>query len=495
MRQLSGLDAAFLNLETPSAPLHVASVLLADPAADDGPVGFDEIQRTVASRLSRLAPFRWRLAEVPLGIDHPYWVDDPGFDVEYHIRRIGVPLPADYGQLAELVARIHARPLDRSRPLWEMYVIEGLDTGELAVYTKMHHAAIDGVSGAEILTVLLDTDPVPPPMGVPDPPPGERVPSPSELWVRGTLNLARRPWRAAQTAVRTARALPYMGRMVGLALPAMSALAFGPDLLDRPRLQAPPTPFNTTITPHRRFAFGSLSLDRIKAVKNRHGVTVNDVVMAICAGALRSYLLDHDALPDQPLQAMVPLSVRTDEEKGAMGNRVTSMVSVLPTHLADPIARLEAAHAAMNVAKRHNAIPADLLRDYSQFVSPALAARAARAVARVRWADRIRTPVNVVISNVPGPGFPLYLAGARLRHLYPVSAIAESIGLNITLQSYRSQVDFGLVSCREVAPDLWRLMDHIHSGLEGLEAASQPKRRTSGRSSGGGSRGRQPPAG
>lgn len=492
MRQLTGLDASFLNLETPSSPLHVASVVLIDSENDDGPVGFDEIQRTVAGRLDSLAPFRWRLAQVPLGIDHPYWVDDPDFDIEYHIRRIGVPSPGDYAQLADVVARIHARPLDRSRPLWEMYVIEGLDTGELAVYTKTHHAAVDGVSGAEILSVLLDTEPVLPPLDVPDPPLGERVPGPSELWMRATLNLARQPWRGAQTVVRTARALPYLGRMVGSALPAISALT-GSDLLERPRLQAPPTPFNTTITPHRRFAFGSLSLDRTKAVKNLHGVTVNDVVMAICAGALRRYLLDHDALPDQPLQALVPLSVRTEEERGAMGNRVTSMVSLLPTHLADPIARLEAAHTAMNVAKQHNAVPADLLSDYSQFVTPALAGLAARAVARVRWADRVRTPANLVISNIPGPGFPLYFAGARMRHLYPVSAIVESIGLNITLQSYQSHLDFGLVSCREVAPDLWTLMDYIHGALDELEAAPQPKRRTTPRSTGGGSRGRQPP--
>ncbi len=457
MQQLTGLDDSFLNRETPSTPLHVASVTIVDGAGYD----YDRFAAHVRSRLHLLPPFTRKLVEVPLGLDHPYWVEDPDFDLEFHLRRIALPAPGDDRQLADQVARIHGRPLDRRRPLWEMYLIEGVRGEDVAVLTRMHHAAVDGVSGAEILTILLDTSPDSAPAADPPPPPRERVPSQVEMLGRGALSLMTRPAHAVRTVRRTLQALPAVG----------ARFARRDDELARPRVQAPPTPFNAPITPHRRFAFGSVSLETVKAIKNAHGTTVNDVVMAACAGALRRYLLDRDALPDAPLQAMVPISVRTEDEKGAMGNRVTSLVAILPTDAGDPLERLARTHDAMQTAKARDAVPADLLADYSQFVTPAVAARAARTVARLRLAERFRPPVNLVISNIPGPRFPLYYAGARMKALYPVSAIVDGIGLNITLQSYLGSLDVGLVSCRELVPDLWDLWSLLEDQFAVLAAA------------------------
>ncbi len=244
------------------------------------------------------------------------------------------------------------------------------------------------------------------------------------------------------------------------------------DVMFQPKLQAPPTPFNAPVTPHRRVAFGTLSLSRIKDIKNAAAVTVNDVVMALCAGALRRYLHEHDALPEAPLQAMVPFSLRTDEQRGQMGNQVAALVALLPTNVAAPAERLARAHEAMAVAKSQGATPAGLLQDYSHFAPPAVAARAARLMTRLDLARRLRSPINVVISNIPGPRIPLYFAGAQLHHLFPVSAISEGVGLNITLQSYMDNLDFGLIACREQAPDLWRLWELIEEEAEVLAEAA-----------------------
>jgi WS/DGAT/MGAT family acyltransferase len=272
-----------------------------------------------------------------------------------------------------------------------------------------------------------------------------------------------------RTLRHTAQALPAVGRQVS---ETMSRIMPEEQAMARPKVQAPPTPFNAQITPHRRFAFGSVSLDTVKAIKNARGTTVNDVVMAACAGALRRYLLERGELPDRQLQAMVPISVRTDGDEGTMGNKVTALVAMLATDHDDPLERLDQTHAAMEVAKDRNAVPADLLSDYSQFATPAVGARAARVVARLRLADRFRPPVNLVISNIPGPNFPLYYAGAKLLHLYPVSAIVDGIGLNITLQSYLGSLDFGLVSTPEMVPDLWDLLDLLVDEFAELASAA-----------------------
>ncbi|CAN5274710.1 wax ester/triacylglycerol synthase family O-acyltransferase [soil metagenome] len=458
MRQLSGLDTMFLNLEQPGQPLHVASIIFIDPSTAEEGFGYETVVDTYRNRLHLLPPFRWRLVTTPLGLDHPFWIDDPDFDLEYHVRRIAVPPPGDPRTLADIVARIHARPLDRSRPLWETYVIEGLPDGRIGILSKNHHATIDGVSGADILGVLLDLEPTSPVPGYREPMDREAPPRELQMLARSAKGLAKQPVRMGRMAVRAAGALPLLGRMAERAAPQRLRGRLGEGLMAKPHMQAPPSPFNGSISPHRRFAYGSIPLKDVKRIKDAYGCKLNDVVMALTAGALRRYLLRTGGLPEEPLQAMVPISVRLPDQHGEAGNQVNALIAVLPTHLAEPHERLASAAAAMDVAKSGNAVPATVLRDFTQFATPALAATAARTIARLGWADRLRTPFNVVVSNVPGPPVPLYLGGARMEGIYPVSAIYDGVGLNVTLFSYRDELQFGLVADREMVPDIWDMM-------------------------------------
>ncbi|MEJ7583905.1 MAG: wax ester/triacylglycerol synthase family O-acyltransferase, partial [Acidimicrobiales bacterium] len=475
MQQLTGMDAAFLHMETPTTQGHVGSLTIFDANSAPTEFGFEDIKAVLEDRLHVAPVLRRRLVEVPLGLDQPYWIEDPDFDLDYHVREIALPPPGDERRLAEQVARLHERPLDRRRPLWELYVIWGLADGHVAQYTKIHHSAVDGVSGAELLAVLLDLEPEPRKVDPPDEPwRPEAEPTQLQMLLRGMGTLATQPLKALRFQRRT---LQTMGRRdLGSAaaaalLPATANLgALGLMLVDRlittrmarpatsegevmerPTRLAPRTVFNRTISSHRRFAFGSLSLDTAKDVKNAFSVTVNDVVLAICGGALRRYLDERNELPDESLLAMVPVSVRTEDNKAAMGNQVSAMIATLATDETDPVERLRKIHEAMQVAKRdHKAIPADLLQDYAQFATPALAARAARAVARTKIADLVNPPFNLTVSNVPGPNFPLYGAGARMVGCFPVSAIVDGVGLNITVMSYMGDLDFGIVACREM---------------------------------------------
>ncbi|MCP4005947.1 MAG: wax ester/triacylglycerol synthase family O-acyltransferase [bacterium] len=482
MEQLTGLDTSFLNLETPTTYGHVSGLAIFDPSTSPGaPASFEDIKQLISDRIHLLPPYRRRLVEVPLGLDHPYWIEDPDFDLDFHVRNIGLPPPGDAHQLAEQVSRIVARPLDRSRPLWELYVIEGLEKGLFAQLTKIHHCAIDGVSGAEILTSLLDLDPVP---RIVDPPRRawrpEPEPSQLEMLARGLWAVAGTPRKAFRLGRDSLRNLPALTRSLGFGeLPGTSVIrriaGRKPDeLLSEASTRAPRTPFNDRITPHRRFAFGSVPLADVKDIKSQLGVTVNDVVLALCSGALRRYLLEQKELPADPLIAMVPVSVRTEEQAGSFGNQVSAMSASLHTDVSDPLIRLARIHESMRIAKeQHNALPATLLQDFAQFAPPAVAARAARVIARATVADWIDVPFNVVISNVPGPQFPLYGVGSRLVGNYPVSAINDGVGVNITVQSYNGSLDFGIIVCRELMPDVWDLMDFLHESLEELKEAAK----------------------
>jgi WS/DGAT/MGAT family acyltransferase len=483
MQQLTGLDTSFLVMEAGGQLGHVGSLCLYDPKGLRGRSLAEAFGAALEARLHLLPPYRRRLVEVPLGLDRPYWVEDPNFDLDYHLRHIAVPPPGDDQQLAGLVARIHGRALDRARPLWEAYVIEGCANGLVAIYTKIHHCTIDGVSGAEMMQVLLDQSPTGDAVVPAEPSePTAAVPGSLEMLARGALGLARQPDRIARTVFRTVRdlgrqpgALGAVAKTLGLdRLPLAGGFLRrrGPQLDAEPIPQtpAPHTPWNRSITPHRRFAFFSLSLARVKQVKSAYGTTLNDVVMALSAAALRRYLQSKNALPDTPLVAMVPVSVRSAEQKAEFTNRVTMVLAELATDEENPVTRLHRIASAMQAAKRmQQAVPANLLQDWTQVTTPALAAQAARIVARTRVMDRMRPPFNVVISNVPGPREPLYCAGAELMTYYPVSAVAEGQGLNITVQSYRDHLDFGLISCRELVPDLWDLAALFPEALEELE--------------------------
>ncbi len=491
MKQLSGVDASFLYMETATSFGHVSglSIFERPDIADWSP--YEAFRTQLESRLPLLEPLRRRVVEVPLQLDHPYWIEDPDFDLDYHLRETAVPPPGDEEQLCELVARIVGRPLDRSHPLWEAYVIEGLTDNRFAVLTKLHHSAIDGAAGAELTTIMFDADAnadAAHAAPVPDARLPERVPSPAEVLGRAFTDVLRKPRKLIRLQVRSLRALGQLTRNQGLTGLAELARSMPSPLPPRrssaqaieqdapstpPRSAAPPTPFNRSITAHRRLSLRSVSLSEGKAIKAAAGATLNDVVMAMCAGALRQYLIGHDALPDRPLVAMVPVSIRTGDEEDKWSNRVSSIFTPIPTDEADPLRRVRRVHEAMELAKeRFTLLPADILTDYAQFSPPALAARAARVATRLRVADRLNSPVNLVISNVPGPREALYLAGATLLHYYPVSTIVEGQGLNITVQSYRDTLDFGLVGARELVPDLDDLADLIVAEMRLLREAT-----------------------
>jgi diacylglycerol O-acyltransferase len=472
MKQLTGLDSLFLAMETPAVFGHVGSVCIVDPSTAAEEFTLDHFTRAIAERLPLVPLFRRRLVTVPLGLDNPYWIDDPDFDLEFHVRELALPRPGTDRQLSEQVARLHARPLDRSRPLWELYLISGLADGRVAVYNKVHHAAVDGVSGSDILSALLDLTPEGRPAPQEQEPfVGEQPPGTGKMLARSAGSALGHPAHAVRVAGNLIRSSPALARaykepLVGL-LPGRGDRGNDP-VLSGVRLRAPRTPFNTNITPHRRWAFASVPLSDVKKIREGTSLTVNDVVMGLCTGALRRWLLDHEALPAAPLVAAVPVSVRTEEQQGTSGNRVSIMLGELPTHLDSPAERLNAVHRAMAAAKeQHDAIPASLLADVSQFAPPTLANLAWRLSARLRLFERVN-PYNVIISNVPGPQLPLYLAGAELQAFYPVSAIFDGQGLNITVMSYRGTMFFGLVACRELVPDLEVLTDHLRAELDDL---------------------------
>jgi diacylglycerol O-acyltransferase len=464
MQRLKGLDATFLYTETPSNHMHVGSVIILDPSTVPGGYRFEQVRALVDSRLPLLPPFRRRLKEVPFGFHHPVWVEDPDFDLDYHLRRAALPAPGGRAELEEFAAAVFGRPLDRSRPLWEIYVVEGLEHGYLALVSKMHHAAIDGVSGAELTVNLLDVTPEPVVVPSPDPPwHPDRLPTDVEMALFAMRSLARQPVDALRAVQRTAS--------MALRLRQRNRRA---DVDPPPAyFSAPKTSLSTRITPHRRFAMTEIPLDDVKMVKNRIGGTVNDVVLALCAGALRTWLRDRGELPDQDLVGFVPISVRTEDERGAMGNRVSAMLVRLATTVADPLERLGAIRDSTASAKQQeNAISAAVLTDWTEFAAPAVAARAARLVSRLRVVDRLNNAVfNVVISNVPGPAVPLYSAGARVLGVWPMGPITDGAGLNITVMSYLGALNFGLVACRELAPDLDALADALVLAMEELRKA------------------------
>jgi diacylglycerol O-acyltransferase len=482
LRQLTGLDAQFLALETPRQSGHVGGLAVLDPSTrSNGKLELGDVQRMIEERLPLLPPFRWRLKPVPLGLDYPYWIDDPDFDLEYHVRELALVPPPTDEKLAEQVARIFARPLDRARPLWELYLIHGLQDGNVGLLTKIHHAAVDGISGAEIMSVLLDLTaegrtPPPPDDSRPDAEPGDL-----EMLARGLLAWPKYVGRVARALPSTLPNLedaPILGDLPGATTLGRStariarALRGGQTrMLERTSLSPPRTSFNGRVSAHRRFAFGRLSLAEVKAVKNAHGVTVNDVVVALCAGAVRRWLVEHEELPDVPLVTQVPVSVRTEEQVGTYGNRIGMMSVPLFTNEADPLQRLRQTHEALRVAKeRHKALPAQLLQDATQFIPPAVFARAARVSFSLA---ATRTPIwNLVVSNVPGPQLPMYCAGARVEANYPVSVITDGLGLNITVMSYRGHLDFGIVADREQMRDVWKLIPWLGEALAELAPAS-----------------------
>lgn len=463
LQRLSGLDASFLYLETSTQPLHVCSVLELDTSTIPGGYSFNRMRDELAVRIQAIPTFREKLANSFLNLDHPVWVEDEEFDLERHVHRIGLPAPGGRVELAEICGHLASLPLDRRHPLWEMWAIEGLDGqdprkgGRLAVLTKVHHAAVDGVTGANIMSQLCTVEPDAPP---PVPVPASQGTNPLRIALGGLGRFATRPLHLATNV------LPAT---VNTVVDTVKRVAGGGLAMAAP-FAAPQTPFNASINAQRNVAFAQLDLADIKIVKDHFGVKVNDVVMALVSGVLRKYLLDRAELPEASLVAMVPVSVHDRSDRPGR-NQVSGMFSSLQTQIAEPAERLQAIAGANVAAKEHSsAIGATLLQDWSQFAGPAVFGIAMRVYAR-SWLTEARPVHNLVISNVPGPQIPLYFLGAEVTALYPLGPIFHGAGLNITVMSLNGKLNVGLISCPDLLPDLWDMADGFGTGIKELVAA------------------------
>jgi WS/DGAT/MGAT family acyltransferase len=416
---------------------------LYDPAsAPDGTVSFSTILATVESRLDRAATFRQRLVRVPFDLAHPYWVQDADFDLEFHVRELALPAPGDWRQLCVQTARLHARPLDLTRAPWEITVIRGLDAidglapGSFALMWKTHHAAIDGASGIEILNAVHDLSADPGKADGTDDWQPERVPTAGELLGRAAVDAVRNPMRAQRALVRTVPALA----------PALRGLRRGVI-----RVQAPPTRFNVPVTAHRVFDGTTTPLADLKQMKTAvPGATINDAVLSIIGGALRTYLLDKDELPQESLVTMVPISIRTKEQQGTAGNQVSMMAASLATDIADPLERLVAVHRSTTESKAlSEAIGARTLAELSEVAPGLLVGIGSRAAARTAG----RMPFNTTITNVPGSPVPLYFCGARMERMYGLGPVLHGAGLFHVVGSYEGDIVVSFTGCRELIPD------------------------------------------
>ncbi|MEV6876919.1 wax ester/triacylglycerol synthase family O-acyltransferase [Amycolatopsis sp. NPDC051128] len=460
MQRLSGLDASFLYLETSSQVLHVCGLLTLDGSTVPGGYTFAKLKQRLDERVRVIPAFRRKLHNPLWNLGHPVWIEDEDFDLDHHVHRIGVPAPGDRAELAELCAHIAGQQLDRAHPLWQLYVIEGLADGQIAVLLKMHHASVDGVSGASLITYLAGLAPDAP-MPQVEEPRNSAIPSPLNLLRSGVESFVKRPAEVARLLPDLLELVPrWLGKAVrGKGMPVP--------------FTAPRTSLNGTITGHRSVAFAQLGLDEIKDVKNAFGVTVNDVVLALVAGALRDFLAARGELPADPLVATVPVSVRDRTEREHGGNKVSAFFASLPTHLADPAARVFFLAEANRLSKDHHYdIHADMLQDWAQFSAATAFGLAVRAYSALRLAEKHPVVHNLVVSNVPGPPMPLYLLGARVTGFYPLGPVFHGAGLNVTVLSNAGKVHVGLLGARELVKDLWPLADALPEALAELLKAA-----------------------
>jgi WS/DGAT/MGAT family acyltransferase len=473
---MGGQDASFIYNEAPRMPMHIAGLAIYDPStAKNGTVTFKGILDHIRSRMALVPSYRERMVRVPFDLDHPWWVVDPEFDLEFHVRHIALPHPGDWRQLCIQAARLHARELDLDRPLWEMYVIEGLDNvegvppGSFAVLTKTHHAAIDGVSGAELTAVINDFTPDAEPPAVVDVAPPEPLPSPYELMMRAGVNNATQPQRFAEFMERNMAPFPT--------LPTMPTFSMAPPRF-APPASAPRTRFSGTVTAHRVIENRSFDLAEVRRIKAEvPGATVNDAVLAIVAGALRRYLESKNELPAEPLVVMAPISIRSEEERGAMGNRVSAMMLPIPTNVADPVERLRIVHETTQESKgMASAVPATTLTDFNEFIPWALAGLAARTAANFRLAETMAPAVNTVVTNVPGPQVPLYMAGAKLLKQFGMGPVTDGMGIMHPVFSYNGEIAISVTACREMMPDPGFYAECLQASFDEAAAATPAAR-------------------
>ncbi len=470
--RLSATDASFLAQESDSAHMHLGgAAVFAGPSP-----GYERVVRHIASRLHLVPRYRQKLAFPPLDSGRPMWADDSRFEVEYHVRHAALPAPGDDGQLAQLAARIHSQPLDRTRPLWEMSLVEGLEGGRFALVVKAHHALVDGIGGVDLVSVLFDlsADPGEAPIdsqaedaGIPRSRPGA-----ARRAARAAGGLVRAPVKvgagAAGAVLRPRRTLAA-SRVAAEGLGEVAWAVLNP---------APATPFNVPIGPHRRVAFTSCPLADFKSIKSTFGGTVNDVLLAVVCGGLRTLLQSRGVRTDGlELRALIPVSIRTEDERHAMGNRIVAMRAPLPLYLSDPVARLRLVKQSMDGLKQSKqAFGAEILARLEHFAPPAVLAQASR----LNFTTRL---FNLLVTNVPGPQFPLYLLGRRLEHLFPIAFLAKDHALSVAIMSYDGGVDFGVLGDYEQMADVEIVAEGIRDSLNELLGAA--RREEAQRKSGG----------
>jgi WS/DGAT/MGAT family acyltransferase len=461
--RLTGLDSSFLHLERDSAHMHVAGCTIFEGPPPD----YWELVDAIVSRLHLVPRYRQRLAFVPFEQGRPVWVDDPHFRAAYHVRHTALPRPGGDRELKRLTGRVFSQALDRSRPMWELWLVEGLageagGPGRFALLSKTHHALVDGISGVDIATVLFDSSPEPMPVAPPDrewqPRP---LPSAPQLLADALVERATVPAEIVRGVRAAFRGPRQMAERLGEALVGIGAMAWAG------LNAAPQSPFNVRIGPHRRFAWVNGDLNEFKAIKNALGGTVNDAVLTVVAGALGRYmrLHGHDT-DDLVLKAMVPVSVRAEVEHGALGNQVTAMWAPLPVGMTHPVQRMLKIRREMDGIKDSGqAVGAQVLTQLTGFAPPTIMAQAARLQARQRL-------FNIVVTNVPGPQFPLYVLGRELEHAYPMVPLAENTALGIAIMSYNGQLNFGLTADYDALSDLELLADELRGAIDELADAA-----------------------
>ena len=456
--RLTGLDTSFLHLENASSHMHVGSVMI----FEGPPPPYDELIEAFERRLPLVPRYRQRLAFVPLGQGRPKWVDDPHLNLRYHVRSTALPSPGSEDQLKDLAGRVFSQQLDRDKPLWEAWLVEGLEDDRFAMVSKTHHSLVDGISGVDIISVLFDTSPEPAaPTG-----PGDRwlprpLPSRAQLLGEALVERATIPaeiTRSLRAIVRGPRRLLGGLRDAAVGVGAMAWAGLNP---------APSSPYNKDIGPHRRFTWVRANLNDLKAIKDALGGTVNDVVLATVAGALGKHLRRRGQNTDGlELKAMVPVSVRQDDERGALGNRVAAIMATLPVWCQEPVARLDIVREDLKGLKSGGqAVGAQVLTDLSGFAPPTIMDQASRLMSRQRF-------FNVVVTNVPGPQFPLYLLGRRMLDPFPMVPLASGQGVGVALLSYDGHINFGLVGDYDLLWDLEDLARDVEASLVELAQAA-----------------------
>lgn len=457
MNPLSGLDSVFLALEGPTTFMHVGQVSIYDPSTSPRPYSFDRVRDTIAERLPLIPPFRRKVGRLPFRAG-AHWVEDADLDIAHHVRRLVLDRPADHRELAAVASKILAEPLDLERPLWQIWVVENLQDGHVATISKVHHAAIDGVAGVEVMAHLLDFEADPAPLEIPAVA-GDASESSIGPLLDTLAGLARRPGETARLSGASLRGLADLWRVSrdGGLPPAPFA--------------APASLLNGPITERRQLAVASVPMDELREVKATLGVTLNDLVLALAGGALRSWLCERNACPDRPLTALMPVSLRAPGE-GGFGNQVAVALTSLATEIADPLERLIDISRSARRAKAQTQAVGETLMRWPDVVPSGLVGRATSLYSGLRLAQAHRPAFNVVVSNVPGPDVPLYSAGARMQANFPVGPIYEGVGLNITTMSYCGDMYFGLLACPDVVSDVWAVAHEIENAHRTLQKAA-----------------------